>query len=390
MKQVQEGKANRFGQTYGRDVTQGHNPDLLVWDEIHAGSGAQKESTAVTELELTLWVGIYVPAQAVKLALGTFARGNGRRNRAAHLRLVGFGQCRSRQDLPAIHIPVAELKPYPLRQISYTGAHATCGCFCIGVAYKAILVDAIFEYVQRRFVRVVLVVGKARTCGSHADFRVEAFVSNLLPWFADLFRGGNGSFCHSKIAVVVGGAELTHKRHETQTGEYFRARVAEVFENIACAGGKGALMREHVPDRYLPSRRCVGERKARVQPHDSVIPANVPRTYERSEDRRRNRLGQRCDLKDGVGVDWSRLINLAHAVAFQENNFILIHNRHRQARHFGLRHGLANIGIHSCQSRLDIRRRRYRICPRRNGRRTEQDEKNTDDEETHNRFSAGE
>src|SRR5262249_49969281 len=181
---------------------------------INTGSGSQKESPAVTDLDLTLCVGTYVPAQPVKLVLGALSLSNGSRNRPADLRLVGFGQWRTSHDLLAIHPSVAELKPHPLRQISHTRTHAPCRCFGIGFAHKAVLVNAIFKYVQRRLVGVVFVVGKSRTCGAHADFRIEAFVGNILPSLAGLFCGGNRSFRHSEITVVIGGAELTRKRHK--------------------------------------------------------------------------------------------------------------------------------------------------------------------------------
>src|SRR5882724_1370739 len=89
-------------------------------------------------------------------------------------------------------------------------------------------------------------VSVTRTGRSHAERFVEFLGARLLPFQPVWFNRRDGAFGHAKIRVSVMRTETAIGMLISQTKQNFRARKAEILEQIPSVIWQAAPMRVHV------------------------------------------------------------------------------------------------------------------------------------------------
>lgn len=111
--------------------------------------------------------------------------------------------------------------------------------------------------------------------------------------------------------------------------QYVGAVPAEVFEQVAGVVGQSAAVGVEVAQREVGGDSGFGKGKIGVEVGDFGVPGAVFVGDGFSENGRADWLGDGCKLKDCVGVDFFGFADLAEAVSFGKNHFVIKYDRDR-------------------------------------------------------------
>ncbi len=367
MHQVEEVEADRLRQTDGHAIAQGKHAEVFFGNHIDAGSRPEEKCAAMADLRMALGIGLYVPAEAVVLAAGAVVGFCRVWRQPADLGLVGLRKRVRSDDLLAVPLALIKLQPDPFSEIAGAGTDATGRRFGVGLAHEGVNRLAVDENVQRSFVSTVFVIGETRTGGRHAKPGIKLLAGNHLPRLADLCGGGDCPGGVAEVAVGVCLAEPAGQRQISHAVQDLRARVAEVFEQVAGFGGEAAAMREKLADRDLAGCLGIGKLEAGVEIGDAVVPTDLSLADERGEDGRGDGLRERRDFKHGVGIDLRGFSYFANAVAPEKHDLVVIHDRDRYSGDFSPAKAGADVRFELRKRRLDAFWRDVRLLLRRAG-----------------------
>ena len=237
----------------------------------------------------------------------------------------------------ALVLPVGEQQLQPFRQVDDGGGHAARGRLLVRIALSRGHEPALLVSVQHGAIAARLEVAVAVAGRCHAQRLEQLFVGQLLPGAS----GGPGhrlrAYGGAEVGVVVGRAERV-QRQQAQAGDHVGAAESQVFEIVARRARQAGAVREEIADRGAFGHVGVAQFEVRQIARNRIVPGNLALGNFDGRHRRRQRLGDRCDLEHGLRIHRRLLARLARAVALCQHGLAVDDHGHGHARHLAAPH----------------------------------------------------
>ena len=236
------------------------------------------------------------------------------------------------ERLPVPHA-VGELHGQPLGEVDHGGARPASGCLGVGVAHVELLPHAVHADVHGGVAAPLDEVRVPVAGLGHSERTEERGVGKLGPRLTHGVGGGDRTRGEPEVGVVVDRAHRV-QGVEAQLGQHMGLLVPQVLEQVARGAGEAAPVRQHVLDGHVRGDVGVGQGEAGKVLDDRIRPVHHLRGHRppdrASDGRRRQRLGHRRELEDGVGRDLVAQGLVGDAVALQELDLAVVDDRGRQ------------------------------------------------------------
>ena len=136
------------------------------------------------------------------------------------------------------------------------------------------------------------------------------------------------------------------ERHVAKALQDLVAVVPDVLQVVAGVAGQPAAVGVQVGEGDVVGHVGVVELQVGVRRVHRVVPGEDVPTDEPAERGGRDRLGQRGQLEDGVGVDGRGVADLAHSVSLGEHHLVAVDDRDGDTGHPRRRHLVGDHLVH--------------------------------------------
>nr|GEU28508.1 hypothetical protein [Tanacetum cinerariifolium] len=316
----------------------GQNGDAQFFLRHHQHRRIKALQRAAVHDELAALVVAQRKAQSIRREIGLGGGQRGLRLADAHRRLLApqLGQLRGADQLFAVRgFAVVEQGGHPAREVFGAGVDAHRAH---GVRHGHRFHDcrpAVDLAVRGRVVSGRQHVGHAGFGAGHAHRRQDAVVNRLSPRLAVLFRDDLAGHDVQQIVVGVAVAEARRRLdvpefRDDLVGRKFGARPPQ---QIPGAQSQAAAVREQVAHRHGAGHVRIVHLEARQMHGDRVVPFQLALVHQHGQCRSRKPLGVGRHLEQGLAIDGRGVAQLAHAVALGRDDFSILDDGNRHARH---------------------------------------------------------